>query len=301
MGEGAGLTALILGSAAGGGFPQWNCACRLCRMARGGDPRAAPRTQASVAFSADGAHWLVAGASPDLRQQILEREALRPPGLRGSPLFAVVLVSADVDGLAGLLALREGHRFIVYAPQAIMDVLNSNVMFDVLNRDLVQRVTLSPGNTEQVGHGLAVTLLPMPGKTPLYREQPGAVAPEAADTYAVRVEGGGKRAVFAPGCAALTEPVLARLRADLLLFDGTVFVDDEMIAAGVGSKTGRRMGHLPVGGADGSLARLANLPGRRIYLHINNTNPMLLDGSPERAQVEAAGCEVAFDGMEVRL
>ncbi len=296
-----GLTALVLGSAAGGGFPQWNCACRLCELSRSGDPRARPRTQASVAFSADRAHWLVVGASPDLRQQILGTEVLRPAGPRHSPIEALVLVSADVDGIAGLLNLRERQPFRLYAPQPILDILAANRVFDVMS-SVVTRVAVEPGQPIAAGHGLTLTLLRMPGKTPLYHEARDATQPEAADTFAALVEGGGRRAILAPACAEITPAVLARLAAcDLLFFDGTLFRDDEMIAAGVGAKTARRMGHVPIDGADGSLAALSDLAARRVYLHINNTNPILLDGSPEHRAVSAAGFAVAHDGMEIRL
>ncbi len=296
-----GLTALVLGSAAGGGFPQWNCACRLCELSRSGDPRALPRTQASVAFSADQAHWLVAGASPDLRQQILGAGALRPAGPRHSPIEAVALVSADVDGIAGLLNLRERQPFRLYAPQSILDILAANRVFDVMS-PVVTRVAVEPGQPVAVGHGLTLTLLRMPGKTPLYHEARDATQPEAADTFAALVEGGGRRAILAPACAEITPAVRARLAAcDLLFFDGTLFRDDEMIVAGVGAKTARRMGHVPIDGADGSLAALSDLAARRVYLHINNTNPILLDDSPEHRAVRAAGFAVAHDGMEIRL
>ena len=296
-----GLTALVLGSAAGGGFPQWNCACRLCELSRAGDPRAIARTQASVAFSADGAHWLVVGASPDMRQQILQTPALQPRGTRDSPIAAVVLVSADVDGIAGLLNLRERQAFRLYAPQSILDILSQNRVFDVMS-GVVTRVAVEPGQPVAVGHGMTLTLLSMPGKTPLYHEAAGATQPEAADTFAALVEAGGRRAILAPACAEVTPAVRARLaEAELVFFDGTLFRDDEMIAADVGAKTARRMGHVPIDGPGGSMAALADLPGRRVYLHINNTNPILLDGSEEHRAVIAAGFSVARDGMEIRL
>ena len=296
-----GLTALVLGSAAGGGFPQWNCACRLCSLCRSGDSRAQARTQASVAFSADRRHWVIVGASPDMRQQILQTPSLHPTGPRHSPIDAVVLVSADVDGIAGLLNLRERQPFRLYAPQVILDILAENRVFDVMS-SVVTRVVVEPEQPTTIGHGLTLTLLRMPGKTPLYHEAAEATQPEAADTYAARIEAAGRSAILAPACAEITSEVRARLAgADLLFFDGTLFHDDEMIEAGVGTKTARRMGHVPIAGPRGSMEGLSGLPGRRIYLHINNTNPILLDGSPEREQVAAAGFTVAHDGMEIRL
>jgi len=297
-----GLTALVLGSAAGGGFPQWNCGCRLCSLVRAGDPRVRPATQAGFAFSAGGESWLLVGASPDLRQQLMRTPALYPRGTgRDSPVVAVVLISADVDGIAGLLTLRERQRLDILAPAPILDVLSSNSVFGVLDPSLVRRIELKAGEPHACA-GMQVTLIPLPGKVPLYLESPGSPEPEGAPTHAARIEANGRRVVVAPACATVSEGVREALSpADVLFFDGTVYADDEMIAAGVSRKTGRRMGHVPVGAGDGPLARLADLPGRRILVHVNNTNPILVADSPERLTVEAAGFEVAFDGMEVRL
>ncbi len=293
------LSALVLGSGAGGGFPQWNCSCRLCRLVRAGDRRLKPRTQASVAVTADGSNFLLVGASPDLRQQIAGAPALHPGmGRRDSPIFGVALVSADVDGVAGLLVLREGHAFTVFAPPPLIEVLSANPIFGVLDPALVGRVPVAPSVPTDCGYGLTLTVLPMPGKVPLYLEERGARHAEPAATFAARIDAGGRSLIVAPGCARITDEVRAMLaRADAVLFDGTVFTDDEMIAAGVGAKTGARMGHVAMTGPDGSLARLASLPGRRVFFHINNTNPVLLDGSPEQARVIEAGFEIAYDGM----
>jgi pyrroloquinoline quinone biosynthesis protein B len=297
-----GLTALVLGSAAGGGFPQWNCGCRLCAAARANDPRVRAATQASVAFTAGDGAWVVVGASPDLRQQVLANAQLWPrEGSRDSPIAAVVLISADIDGLVGLLVLRERQRLDVLAPRPILDVLAANSLFAVLDPTLVRRIELTPEAPVDCA-GLRLSLLPLPGKVALYQELPGAAEATPAVTYAALVEHKGRRAVVAPACAAITETLHEHLRAvDLLFFDGTLFRDDEMMTAGVGAKTGRRMGHLPIDGPGGSLARLVDLKARRVFLHINNTNPILLADSPERRRVEAAGFEVAYDGMEIRL
>ncbi len=298
------MKCIVLGSAAGGGFPQWNCACPNCVRARAGDPAASPRTQASIAVSADDAGWVIVGASPDLRQQILANPPLWPPaGTRNSPIGAVVLVSADVDGIAGLLVLREQHRFRLFAPANILAVLASNGVFASLDPALVSREELRPGRPADTGLGVAVTLLEVPGKIPLYHEaERAADAAAAAPTYAARLASAGRVCIAAPGCAEITPEVLASLAdADILFFDGTLFRDDEMIAAGLSWKTGRRMGHVSVSGPDGALARLASLRARKIFFHINNSNPMLLDDSPERAAVNAAGFEVAYDGMEIAV
>jgi pyrroloquinoline quinone biosynthesis protein B len=296
------MKCLVLGAAAGGGFPQWNCACRLCSLARAGDPRAKPRTQISVAASADGENWLLVGASPDLRQQILQNPELAPRGPRHSPIAGVVLVSADIDGLAGLLVLREQQPFKIFAPPSTLKILEDNRLFASLDPALVDRVPIGASVPVDTGFGLTLTLLDMPGKIPLYHEDRSAAEAEAAVTYAARIDGGGRTAIVAPGCAEVTDAVLRKLQgADVLFFDGTLFTDDEMIAAGLGPKTGRRMGHVSVFGPNGSMARLAGHKGRRIYVHINNSNPMLLEDSPERLAVNAAGFEVAYDGMAVEL
>jgi pyrroloquinoline quinone biosynthesis protein B len=303
VGPDTGLTAIVLGSAAGGGVPQWNCRCRVCAQARTGDPRVQPRSQVSIAISGDEKSWLLIGASPDLRQQILATRQLAPQsGLRHSPISGVVLINADVDGIAGLLAIRESEAFRLYAPVQFQQMLKANPIFDVLDPSLVERVSVSPSEPVDCGGGMSLRLLPMPGKVPLYLEDRAAVQPEPGATYAALVEASGRRALVAPACAAITDEVLGHMRqSDVVFFDGTLFTDDEMIHAGVGRKTGRRMGHVSMSGDDGSLARLADLPIRRIFVHINNTNPVLIEGSEERRQVETAGFEVAFDGMEVRL
>jgi pyrroloquinoline quinone biosynthesis protein B len=295
--------AVVLGSAAGGGFPQWNCGCHLCSLVRRGDPRVRPATQASVAVSGDGEGWLIVGASPDLRQQISQTPALWPRAEgRDSPITGVVLIGGDIDAIAGLLVLRERQPFTIYAPAALLAVLAENDVFDVLDPTLVRRVEITPMQPVACGGNLTLTLLPMPGKVPLYRETPGATEAEAGLTYAAMLQAGGRTVVVAPGCADISAAVLTQFRdADVLFFDGTLFTDDEMIEAGLGTKTGARMGHVPVSGPNGTLTRLAGLRARRILLHINNTNPILLSDSPQRRQVEAAGFEISFDGMEVLL
>jgi pyrroloquinoline quinone biosynthesis protein B len=299
----AGLTALVLGAAAGGGFPQWNCGCHQCALARAGDPRARPATQASVAVSGSGTEWVVVGASPDLRQQILQTPRLWPrTGGRDSPIASIVLLGGDVDAMAGLLVLRERQKLTVYVPRPLLDLLDANRIFDVLDPSVVRRVALEPLEPVPCDGGLTLTLLPMPGKVPLFLEDRDATQPQPGPNYAALLQANGRSVIVAPACAEITGSVHDRLRqADLLFFDGTLFTDDEMVAAGLGPKTGRRMGHVPVSGAGGTLERLADLPGRRILMHINNTNPILLLDSPERRQVEAAGFEIAHDGMEVQL
>jgi len=295
--------ALVLGSAAGGGFPQWNCGCRLCSLARKGDPRVRAATQASVAVSGNGCSWLLVGAPPDLRQQLASSPLMWPQSsARDSPIKSVVLTGGDIDAIAGLLVLRERQPFTIYAPASVLEVLASNSVFDVLDPAVVRRVEVFPMQPVSCSGNLTLTLLPMPGKVPLYQEERGATEPQAGPAFAAMVETQERNVVIAPACADITEAVLTQLRrAHVLFFDGTLFSDDEMIVASLGHKTGTRMGHVPLSGANGTLARLADLPGRRILLHINNTNPILLRDSAERRQVEDAGFEVAFDGMEVPL
>jgi pyrroloquinoline quinone biosynthesis protein B len=256
-----------------------------------------------VAVTGNGEEWLIIGASPDLRQQLSQTPALWPRNNgRDSPIAAVMLIGGDIDAIAGLLVLRERQPFTIYAPAPLLAVLAENDVFNVLDPAVVRRVEIRPMQPVSCGGNMTLTLLPMPGKVPLYREQPGATEPEAGPTYAAMVQAEGRTVIVAPACADITDGVLAEIgNADVVFFDGTLFTDDEMIVAGLGSKTGARMGHVPVSGPKGTLARLADLPARRILLHINNTNPILLSDSPQRLQVEAAGFEVAFDGMEIRL
>lgn len=305
------LTAIVLGSAAGGGYPQWNCRCAVCRLSWDGDPRVSARSQTSLAVSADGKAWSLFNAAPDLRAQIAAVPWLHPrTEPRGSPIAAVVLTGAEVDQTAGLLTLRERQPFALIATAETQRILADNTIFDVLTSDLVTRRTVTPGVSFDLPGGLTAELFMVPGKIPLYLEsgapataETGARAlADSGGTVGVTITDGAATLAFVPGTAAMTPDLAVRLgAADAVLFDGTLFSDDEMIASGTGAKTGRRMGHMPIDGGDGSLAALAGLRGRRIYIHINNTNPILIEGSPERRRVEAAGWEVAKDGMVIAL
>ena len=308
----------IIGSAAGGGFPQWNCNYRLSRGARSGDANLRQRTQSSLAASANGMDWVLFNASPDIRQQIAATRELQPDAsgpMRSTPIRAVVLTNADVDHIAGLLSLREREPFAIYASARILDVLKSNAVFNVLDPSIVKRRTLVLDEPTRIADadgkptGLVVEAFAVPGKVALFLEDPDLAAQgfgtEKGDTIGLRISSPDTRQAvyYVPGCAAV-DPVLRRrlADADCLLFDGTLFTDDEMITAGVGAKTGVRMGHMHMSGPSGSIDALADLGiKRRIYVHINNTNPVLDEASAERAAVEEAGWEVAHDGMEVRL
>jgi len=299
-----GLTAIVLGAAGGGGFPQWNCRCAVCRLAWDGDPRVTPRTQASLAVSADERHWILLNASPDLRAQIAATPALRPrEELRGSPIAAVVLTGAEIDQTGGLLTLRERTPFDLYGSAETLAALAANPMFNVLAPDMVTRTRCKLGAPIRLSGNLEAVLFTVPGKVPLYLEGENLeLAGETEANVGVELTDGKRRLVYVPGCAAVTPALRERLgRADVVLFDGTLFTDDEMIASGTGAKTGRRMGHMPIDGEGGSLAALAGLSARRIYVHINNTNPILVDGSAERRKVLAAGWEIAEDGFKIAL
>jgi pyrroloquinoline quinone biosynthesis protein B len=298
------LTAIVLGSAAGGGFPQWNCRCRVCRLAWAGDPRVRARTQASLAVSANGEDWILINASPDLPEQVRRAPVLHPRGgTRGSPIKAILLTGAEIDQVAGLLSLREREPFVLYATASALTVVEGNSVFGVLPPAVVTRRTITSGESYALPGNLQAEFFAVPGKAPLYVEgENPETTSETAGNMGVEIRAGGARLLYVPGAAAVTAEMQQRLaRADVVFFDGTLFEDDEMIATETGSKTGRRMGHMPIDGIGGSLGALAGLRARRIYIHINNTNPILVEGSPERAHVASRGWEVAEDGLEVAL
>ncbi|MDZ4366237.1 MAG: pyrroloquinoline quinone biosynthesis protein PqqB [Afipia sp.] len=295
------MKVIVLGAAAGGGFPQWNCRCRVCALAWSRDPRAPWLTQASLAVSLDGESWTVLNASPDLGSQIRATPALWPRCERHSPIGAVILSSAEIDNVTGLLSLRERHPFDLVALLPVHDAIAANPIFAAVQ---ARRVVASASAPITLAGGLTTELFPVPGKAPLYLENKDPkLESEAGETAGVRISGNGRTIVFIPGCAALSDDLRAKVdSADLLFIDGTLFTDDEMIRAGVGQKTGRRMGHVPITGVGGSLDWLAGIPAaRKVYIHLNNTNPALIEGSPERLVIEGAGVAVAYDGMEVRL
>jgi pyrroloquinoline quinone biosynthesis protein B len=302
----------VLGSAAGGGFPQANCNCRNCSDVREGKPGLKARTQSSIAVSADGLSWVLLNASPDLRHQIAATPALAPrPGdpLRTSPIKAVILTNGDVDHVAGLLSLREGFRFDLFASERVLGILQANRIFDVLDPACVKRLPLAPGATAApTGIELTIESFAVAGKVALYLEQPTAgdnFGTREGDTIGLKITdlSSGAAFFYIPGCATVDAALAGRLRGTrLVLFDGTLYTDDEMITQGLSAKSGRRMGHMAMSGAEGSLAAFRDLGVRqRVYVHLNNSNPVLREDSPERAEVERAGWEVAWDGMEIRL
>ncbi len=301
----------VLGSAAGGGFPQWNCNTRLSRLAWDGDERVIPRMQSSIAVSAEGESWVIVNASPDLRQQIAATPELQPRREgppRNSPVAAAILTNGDIDHIAGLLSLRERQRFCLYATTRVLSVLKQNPVFDVLAADAVERVPLPLNGTVEIAGsgGLAVEAFPVPGKIALYLEDASkeGFGSEPGDTIGLRITAMGSGALFyIPGCAAVDDALRARVTgADALLFDGTLFLDTEAIDLGVLGKTSRRMGHVPLTGEGGSLHAFDGTRiGRKAYIHINTTNPILESGSEAERMVKEAGWDVAYDGMTLEL
>ncbi len=261
-------------------------------------------TQSSMAVSSDGENWAVINASPDIRAQLAATPALHPTGPRTVPLQSVLVTNGDIDHVAGLLTLREKQAFELFATAAIHEVLAENPMFAAVDTELVPRRTVALDTSFGLAAGLTAKLFAVPGKVPLYLE--GDVVDTALvgeTTVGVEITAEGRRALYIPGCADLPGWLLERVEgADLLLFDGTLWSDDEMITAGLGAKTGRRMGHISVGDPDGSLARLADTRlGRRVFVHINNSNPLCDPASPQSARAQDAGWQIARDGMEISL
>ncbi len=257
-----------------------------------------------MAFSATGSDWAILNASPDIRYQIAATPRLHPTGPRDSPIRSVLLTNGDIDHVAGLLTLREKQKFTLFTTAAIAEVLDENPIFRALDPAFVTRRIVDLGETVEIAPGLNAELFAVPGKVPLYMEgETVETELEGEQTVGVLLSTGEKQAFYLPGCAKVTEALAERLRgAKLVFFDGTVWENEEMIRLGVGAKTGARMGHMSMAGERGSMAAFENLDvGRKIYVHMNNTNPVLDPRSPERKQVEGTGWEIAYDGMEVEL
>jgi pyrroloquinoline quinone biosynthesis protein B len=302
------MRACVLGSAAGGGLPQWNCACENCTRVRAGDAAVTARTQDSIAISAGaGDRWLLVNASPDVSLQVQRFGPLWPRARRGTPIAAVALTNGDLDHALGLLSLREWEPLRVLATRPVWaGLVERNAMLRTLARtpnqlawtdlELGREVTLADV-------GVAVTALAAPGKLPVHLV--GLSEPTREDNVALRIRdlaGGGRSAVIATSIGSLDGVDALVDGAEAIFFDGTFWSDDELVVQGLGQARARDMAHVPVGGTDGSLARLAHLRARyRVYTHVNNSNPMLRDPSPERAAVEASGWRVAVDGMEIVL
>lgn len=308
------LRVIVLGAAAGGGVPQWNCGCRNCCDARKARPELVG-TQASLAISVDETHWFLINASPDLRQQILVTPQLhpRPGALRHTPIAGVILTNGEVDAVAGLLSMREGSPFTLYAHARVLAILKSNSIFNVLGDTNVRRESIeidrafTPRLPDGAASGLDILPFASPGKGAWYLEGQAhpAGGDEAGDTLGLKITetATGHYLYVLTACARVTPELKARLAgAPLVFFDGTVWRDDELIAAGLGVKTGQRMGHIAMSGDDGAMASLDDLGiERKVFVHINNSNPALRHDSTEHAEASRAGWIVGADGMEFTL
>ena len=301
----------ILGSAAGGGFPQWNCNCRNCAGVRAGTLRARPRTQSSIALSTDGTEWLLCNASPDIHRQLAASLPQDPHGpLRSSPVAATLLVDGQIDHALGLLLMRE-HRAplqIWTTPAVHSDLTGALPILTILEHyagvDWRTIPVAGEAFTVPAITGLTIRAVAVPGKPGPY--SPHRHQPRPGDNIALifRANDTGRQLLYAPGLAAVDAEMATLLAAsDCVLVDGTCFHDDDLIRIGASTKTARDMGHLPQAGAGGMIEALGRLPPtvRRILTHINNTNPILDENSAERAQLDRAGIEVAYDGMEIAL
>ncbi|MFH1343217.1 MAG: pyrroloquinoline quinone biosynthesis protein PqqB [Pseudomonadota bacterium] len=308
------LRVVVLGAAAGGGVPQWNCGCPVCRAARGEHPEL-QSTQASIAISADGEHWFLINASPDLRQQLIATPQLHPSAgkLRHSPISGVILTNGEIDAVAGLLSMREGSPFTIYAHRRVLSILADNSIFNVLNAKNVKRqpieldTTFEPTLPDGAPSGIEILPFAAPGKGAWYLEGKAHPAGDtgAGDTLGLRIgdKATGKYFYFLAACADVTDDLKSRLAgAPLIFFDGTVWRDDELIVAGLGTKTGQGMGHIAMSGERGAIEALSGLNiDRKVFLHINNSNPALLQHSAERQQAERAGWQIPADGTEITL
>lgn len=305
----------VLGSAAGGGFPQWNCCCHNCSRVRDGSFPGSARSQTQLAISADAANWFIIQASPDLRDQIGACQALHPSSeiFRASPIQGVILTSAELDAALGLLLLRESQPLAVYATESVQKVLvEDNSVFGVLRRqhDQIRWRPIIPGSSFELrtiqngSSGIRCTPVSTGGGYPGYVPPKRAAELDAPSAVVgLFIEHGGKQVAFFPGAATILPHWLDRMAAcDVIFFDGTFWSDDELVRIQTGAKTARQMGHLPVGDTDGSLDQFSSFRApRKIFIHINNTNPMLDEASPEYNRIRSVGWELATDGMALTL
>jgi len=309
----------ILGSAAGGGFPQWNCACQNCSRLRAGTLHSQPRTQAQIAVDLGQERWCLLNASPDLRSQIEATPDLHPRAAMGnnsriSPIAAVVLTSGDLDNTLGLLLLREFQPLQIYATPSVQEITaEENTFFRMLRRvrsqavwnDVVPGGVFHPGSDSQVS-AVRFEAISLPGGYPEYVDaERAAELPAAESVVALEIQAvsSGRKLIYCPALPEISDDLLARFAAcDLLLLDGTFWSDDELIRVAGGRRTAQRMGHVPIAGPEGSLERLRAITHpNKVYIHINNTNPILDEDSVEFAQLTAEGWTVAHDGMHFTL
>jgi pyrroloquinoline quinone biosynthesis protein B len=298
------LRVVLLGTAAGGGFPQWNCWCPICRTGRSDPRRALPRTQSSAAVSADGERWFLLNASPDIREQLACLPGTLPAGVRHVPVEGIVTTDAELDHTFGIVLLREARRLQLYTTAAVRSILErdsrilpvTRAFADIESADMAleERVPLRYRTNEP--SGISIQPFAVPAGPPRFASDPG---PGHTVGLIIQDETTGGTCGFVPGCGDLDGPLLQRMgNVDLLLFDGTFWSDDELVGLGISDRRARDMDHLPVSGPGGSLERLQALSRpQKVYTHINNTNPMLLEDSPQRATVERAGLAVGSDGM----
>ncbi|WP_416311312.1 pyrroloquinoline quinone biosynthesis protein PqqB [Pseudomonas sp. W03] len=300
----------ILGSAAGGGFPQWNCNCRNCQGVRSGKVRAQPRTQSSIAVSANGIDWVLCNASPDIGAQLETFPPLQPArSLRDTGIAAIILMDSQIDHVTGLLSLREGCPLSIWCTEMVhQDLTNGFPLFTMLqhwNGGLVRNLIdlESPIFEVPTCPDLRFTAIPLRSSAPPYSPHRGN--PHPGDNIGLFIEdlSTGGKLFYAPGLGQVDDELLGWMRrADCLLVDGTLWRDDEMRVCEVGEKLGSEMGHLPQSGPGGMIEVLDGIDGpRKVLIHINNTNPILDIDSPERAQLDALGIEVAWDGMAINL
>ena len=309
------LKILILGSAAGGGSPQWNCNSFVSKAVRNKVRGTSPRTQSSIAVTANNDDWVLFNASPDLGSQILNNKQMHPKeNLRHSPIKGVVLTNGDVDHVAGLLTLRERQNLSVYAHKRVHSVLNANSIFNVLNPDYVDRREMDMDHKFEISDkegkslGIEIEAFEVPGKIALWLEDESKgknFGTESGDTIGLKIfsSSGNESFYYIPACAKMTAELSNKIKgSEVVLFDGTLWKNDEMATSKVGQKTGSRMGHMNNSGEDGSIKAFENLGvKRKIFIHINTTNPILLPDSDERKIVEENGWEVSYDGMEISI
>ena len=295
----------VLGSAAGGGFPQWNCDCPCCRAVRDGSRPARPRTQSSVAVSGDGERWVLLNASPDIHRQIEAFPELHPRPGRTPPVEAVLLTDAELDHTLGLLLLRESRGVQVYGTEATKTVLHngSGILRTLQSYCPVNWHPVVPGAEVPLRGGLSCRAFDVPTRKRARFDIPGGDGAGRVAGYRITDMRTGRALVFLPCVQELTAKVTGEIAgSSCLLVDGTCWSDDELIALGLAGKTSRDMGHVPISGEGGSLTPLAALHVfRKIYTHLNNTNPVLLEDSPERRAVTDCGVEIAADGMEIEI
>lgn len=300
----------VLGSAAGGGFPQWNCNCRNCDGVRKGTIRAQARTQSSITVSGNGTDWVLFNASPDLLAQYKSFPALQPArGIRDTGIRSIVLMDAQIDHTTGLLMLREGKPLEIYCTDmAREDLTTGNPLFNILGHYCGvnwHQIPTAPGNSFQVigADDLRFTAVALKSKAPPY--SPHRDNPHEGDNIGVRITDtrSGKSLFYAPGLGEIESHLKPFLEeADCLMVDGTFWTDDEMVRLGVSKKHARDIGHLPQSGPGGMIEVLRPLKaGRKILIHINNTNPILDEDSTQRRELAEAGIEVAYDGMDIEL